>query len=918
MQSRILPGVRGVALCLFTCVPAPSHAATPALSPSFGEAEQRAMVDLIREVDQAAARSFQKLKGAKKAIFLSRFWDRHCPTFSRWYVDFQLGHRHLNASSQFYNDPDFLAPDYWVHTAPTDVNGLSRAVALLEALLRENPSDGAARIGLGYVFLELGQHPEAEDAFVAARKTNRKEPCVYNGLGLSVVKRKNSQTRARDHFRDALALDRGYEAASYNLAMSQLATNAVDVPFHLRKVTRTFPDHPDVYYKLGVWHEIRSRFAGEFLNEAMDAYRAQTDATPTHYAAWANLARVRMRMGHHQEAIRICRRVLEEAPTYRIRVLPVLMEAHQALGQIADADSEASRYIATLDPATRQHFLDISLITSRKEKRMLDELSGDARAEFVHDFWMRHDPTPGTPENEKRVEHVRRVGTAMNLFSEPVKPWDTRGDVYVRYGEPRHKSRSDYLRFEMDRDVIRVRERLLASLSDEEKNEIRQSHRRIRTSVREVQRTGNRSVDVGDFEPAEFGMDPGVGDARLGATDPNEGDYQRGLIESINDRLAPQDIRGFPLYPVEGNRPWEYWVYPDVGDGIEVVFSAFNQHGGFGFAEPPQMGRKVSRFNQRTFIQHHPEHVISRAITRQPSLLRMNIVPMAFVYDSADFRGTGDRSRLELYVGRTGGAVGDTVLTEASMILYDKSWNPVYESSSRFSHIPGNEADTLITLDFAADVPPGQYILAVQVDDPRTGQMGAQRMGVQIEDYADSVLSLSDIAFASRIVEDSTAQRGGLRVTHHPWRRYFSTNPVVIIYEIYGLRDDAFGQTHYQMDYMITPLDGGSLTARVLRGIGRPLGLDQSESLTISYERTGEGSDEVSYIEIDLSGSAPGPYEVSVSITDSVTGQTVSKRKTFTIDRAEGGKVGVSTVSTTKDLTAEDAEDADLDPAGDR
>ena len=62
--------------------------------------------------------------------------------------------------------------------------------------------------------------------------------------------------------------------------------------------------------------------------------------------------------------------------------------------------------------------------------------------------------------------------------------------MYVRYGEPQHNSRSSSLRFETDPMVVRVRNLLMAALTDEERNEIRQFHRRIRTSTRDVPRDG--------------------------------------------------------------------------------------------------------------------------------------------------------------------------------------------------------------------------------------------------------------------------------------------------------------------------------------------------------------------------------------------------------------------------------------------
>ncbi|HWO56904.1 MAG TPA: GWxTD domain-containing protein [bacterium] len=62
-----------------------------------------------------------------------------------------------------------------------------------------------------------------------------------------------------------------------------------------------------------------------------------------------------------------------------------------------------------------------------------------ASADWLRRFWTSHDPTPTTPENEFREEHDRRVYHAIYLFGSPGKggrPWDDRGEVYIRYGQP--------------------------------------------------------------------------------------------------------------------------------------------------------------------------------------------------------------------------------------------------------------------------------------------------------------------------------------------------------------------------------------------------------------------------------------------------------------------------------------------------
>lgn len=63
-------------------------------------------------------------------------------------------------------------------------------------------------------------------------------------------------------------------------------------------------------------------------------------------------------------------------------------------------------------------------------------------ADWLRKFWIKHDPTPTTPKNEFEEEHQRRVYHAIYFFGSPSKggpPWDDRGEVYIRYGEPNER-----------------------------------------------------------------------------------------------------------------------------------------------------------------------------------------------------------------------------------------------------------------------------------------------------------------------------------------------------------------------------------------------------------------------------------------------------------------------------------------------
>ena len=89
---------------------------------------------------------------------------------------------------------------------------------------------------------------------------------------------------------------------------------------------------------------------------------------------------------------------------------------------------------------------DVVYIISDEEKATFESLKTDEeRQDFVEQFWARRDPTPGTPENEFKEEHYRRIAYAnVHYTHEPLaneegnRPgWQTdRGHMYILYGPP--------------------------------------------------------------------------------------------------------------------------------------------------------------------------------------------------------------------------------------------------------------------------------------------------------------------------------------------------------------------------------------------------------------------------------------------------------------------------------------------------
>lgn len=84
---------------------------------------------------------------------------------------------------------------------------------------------------------------------------------------------------------------------------------------------------------------------------------------------------------------------------------------------------------------------DAAYIITNEEKKAFRQLDTDQkRAEFIEEFWLRRDPTPGTEENEMKDEHYRRIAYADENFTGTVAGWRTdRGRIYIQYGPPDEK-----------------------------------------------------------------------------------------------------------------------------------------------------------------------------------------------------------------------------------------------------------------------------------------------------------------------------------------------------------------------------------------------------------------------------------------------------------------------------------------------
>jgi len=85
---------------------------------------------------------------------------------------------------------------------------------------------------------------------------------------------------------------------------------------------------------------------------------------------------------------------------------------------------------------------DVTTIITPREKDVFLKLQTDReRDAFIEAFWKQRDPTPGTPENEFRTEHYRRLAYADSIYGRGARRrgrFTDRGRIYIILGEPRN------------------------------------------------------------------------------------------------------------------------------------------------------------------------------------------------------------------------------------------------------------------------------------------------------------------------------------------------------------------------------------------------------------------------------------------------------------------------------------------------
>ena len=821
----------------------------------------------------------------------------------------------------------------------TDGGDPRKALPFLEAAAYQRPKSVGVHTMLGQTFLAAGLYERAAGAYKKAISRGRKREIAeaFYGLGLVHLRdglgapSKIAQDNAIEYFREALIRNQDHIPARFERAKARYLRGDPDSMNDIEGVVKRNPEHAEACLLMGDWY---ANIQADF-EKAIEWYQRYAEMVPDDVEGQRALAYGYLRAGEYEEILERFGRHAEEDPDAH-RLLPIVAQACIEENDPERADRCYRRYLEMLEPEHRGIYVDIRLVASQDETTEYEGLEGDERRAFVRKFWNRRDSDLTTPVNERLLEHYRRIWYAQKHYAKKVEPWDVRGDVYVRFGEPEHKTSSLEMNLFMDQEVQKIKERMALDMygvagvgetyvgpvfpirsrvleerqyGADERAETTSDGRRIQSQLSgtpSMQSMGFNDMygKGGETSWNEYGG-PTQDELALQEEGQEEGETQlvdRSEREEISFMFESNQYHPVTLAGGFSARvPWESWIYTGIGQGIEITFTDEMLRGVYDFAPMPALSanikRDISLRQMRTFSRHVPETVFEREVATQPDYYspRYDEEPIDFWFDHADFRGGDGRSALEIYCGvpnEVAHYADSTDVTRMTLrrrvALMPADGGTIYRASAEvfYQKVGDHRNRNAFVPDVVRlEVPPGEYRMEVRGEDEVRDRLGIYRKMVNVEAYGADSLRISDLELAWRISEEQELERfrkGDLEVIPMPTRSFPQGHPVSVYYEIYNLTRDAFGQARYKVEYTIRALVGGDRGGIVSRLVQSFTG-DESEQVAIRYEQVGLEETQVAYVELDVGDNRPGRYELRVEVMDLESEEAASKETWFVI-----------------------------------
>ncbi|OGG52093.1 MAG: hypothetical protein A3F84_19780 [Candidatus Handelsmanbacteria bacterium RIFCSPLOWO2_12_FULL_64_10] len=751
-------------------------------------------------------------------------------------------------------------------------DSLLLAVRALEQVARHHPDSARVSLRIGQLYARLRRSDQAIRAFSQAVAADPGLFEAHLGLGLAFLDLKDDWRNALPSFQLAVALDTNRVESLYHLARGYVRGGREEARKIAARAIRVDPAYAPPFLLLAQAYEEE-----QHEDMALFYYQEYLDRGGKEEEGAFRFARRLADRGRERKAERLLARMRDP------RSYTLLSQILANRGDYEGALLAFEEYIGSLREEEQELYRDISLVAGPLEGAAYRRTPPEDRREFLRRFWLERDPFLATGGLMRWLEHYRRVLYARERFAGSQYPWDRRGEVYIRYGEPDYRSAWGEITPKVPQAVQTIQTELARSLY------------------------GPDAVAHTFWGPVyPVRTDRSVGAAPEG---PEMADVPQGPHEgSALSRLgaSPSDTLGFSSYkPVtqglmSSTVKWETWVYTKVGGGIEIVFTDEVGKGKFDYAPIPILSAEdLKRLKERDptevvrvrrlLYEYAPETRMRGVIQALPEAYDPgDFEGIDFHFDALDLRGPGGQTEVRVCLGIP---IRNLQVSEAGEVATVNRRVALVESRSKQVHqacgdiqvsLAGAEKSVLLE-EFPFTVAPSDYRLAIQVWRLGTKRMGVYHQPLAVESYAGDSLMVSDLQVARRVAPADSSQTGpalrsNFRVTPAPGRIFYKGDHVFLYFEVYNLTMDTLGQTHYEVTYTVSDASRSPLLIRAISGLA---GRGGEGAVTAHFEQKGTAESVPSYVELQIENAGVGENLIHLAVKDLNSGARVSKTASF-------------------------------------
>jgi GWxTD domain-containing protein len=681
-------------------------------------------------------------------------------------------------------------------------DSLMQAVRSLESEIAKDPQNHALYTRLGYLHLQLKDWNAATDAFKQSIELDDASAEAYNGLGLAhhgkgkspflpfealrKLFKVDNYSIAERHYKRALEIDPNYIDPLYNMGVNYIAKggtgnyeNAVDA---LRHVLEHDFEYKDADYMLGLaFQHLR-----DFVNAEL-TFKRVMDANRTVGKAMMRLSEIYLETGREEEATEM----------YYGGVV--------RLNEPKEWDDLYAEIRILLEPEERERFLTLDM---------------EEKGEFVRKFWKSKDPTPTTPNNERLIEHFRRIAFVRENFPDIIPPYyDDRGKVYVKYGPP---------------DAKYVSQMRGEGVKDNESWSYEKSIRRGLTFDFVKKGTSYREVqDLSEAAPA--GSSEGVRNTTMLRLYRDRADftesYSRFSLETQSiDQSVMSKFRATRHNATE-DAPVSVFRYEQAETFLPFVYNVSQF--------------RTSDRNSRVEIYLG---VSNNQLMYMPS-----------------------QEGISTSLGYT-------------FVLQDSNYADLDRRNNRFSLRANTQEEVRNQLFLHQEnfvLSPGKHTLAIRVENPQGRSHGSYSNEIEIRNFRGNSLMMSDVQLASDIQPSNTEDKfvkNGLKVVPYPYTAVRIKRPVYLYFEIYNLKYNASGNTDYTVTHKVDMMEyKRSFLSKTFGAIGRLFGGKKQMGISTSYQQVKNDTEAIEYLSLDLGKLPVGIAQLTVSVTDNTSNETTSQ-----------------------------------------